>query len=160
MVKSGKAAAAKVGPELRALYERAKAAGIHLTPAQLSDSEFVKRVAAQLGKLPFSGGRALADKQQAAGNREIAGLIGESADSVTPRVMADAAENIGKKFDEVFAGGMRYDRQFLKELGALRQEAAGLDDTAKNALDALIGRVQKQAQNGAITGRTLQSIDQ
>jgi hypothetical protein len=157
---SGRAAASKVAPELRALYERAKAAGINLTPAQLSDSEFVKRVATQLGKLPFAGGRAVAEKQQAAGNREIAKLIGQEADSVTPRVMGEAADKIGAKFDEVFAGGMKYDRQFLRELAQLKQEVVGLDDTANSALSALIQRVQSQAKDGAISGRTLQSLDQ
>jgi hypothetical protein len=160
VIATGKAAAQKIGPELRTLYERAKAAGINLTPAQLSDSEFLKRVATQLGKLPFAGGRAVATKQQEAGNREIARLLGQKADSVTPRVMSNAADEIGKKFDSVFADGMRYDRQFLGEVAALRQEAAGLDDTAKNALDALVQRVRTQAKNGALTGRTLQSIDQ
>lgn len=160
IVASGKAAAAKVTPELRALYERAKAAGINLTPAQLSNSEFVKRVATQLGKLPLAGGRQVAERQQAAGNREVARLIGENADSVTPQVLNNAATQIGKKFDTVFAGGMRYDRQFLGELAALRQEAAGLDDTAKNALEALVKRVRTQAKNGTFTGHTLQSIDQ
>lgn len=160
LIKSGTAAAKAITPELRALYERAKAAGINLTPAQLSNSEFVKRVATQLGKFPLAGGRALADKQQAAGNREIAKMIGQDADSVTPQVMANAAHEIGQKFDAVFAGGMRYDRQFLQELAALRQEVAGLDDAAQRSLEALIGRVQRQAQNGQITGHTLQSLDQ
>lgn len=160
LIKSGRAAAAKVAPELRALYERAKAAGIHLTPAQLSDSEFVKRVTTQLGKLPFGGGRQIAERQQAAGNRELAKLIGQDADAVTPRVMADAADEIGRKFDGVFANGMRYDRQFLQEVSALWQEAAGLDAPAQNALEVLIGRLEKQAADGSLTGRTLQSLDQ
>lgn len=159
LIAGGKAAAQRVR-ELRPLFDDAKKLGINLTPAQLSQSELTRRAATQLGKLPLSGGQAVLDAQQAAGNSALARMLGQKADAVTPDVMASAADDIGKKFDSVFSGGMRYDTQFLRELGALRQEAAALDDPAQNALMKLVERVRTQSKNGAITGRTLQSLDQ
>ena len=155
----GRAAAQRVG-SLRPLYDSAKNLGIRLTPAQLSESELVKRAAAQLGKLPLAGGSSVLERQQTAGNTALARMLGQNADSVTPDVMASAADDIGKKFDSVFSDGMRYDTQFLRELGALRQEAAALDSPAQNALLKLVERVRNQSQNGTMSGRTLQSLDQ
>lgn len=159
LMAGGRAAAQRVR-ELRPLFEGAKELGISLTPAQLSQSELTRRAATQLGKLPLSGGQSVRDAQQAAGNTAIARMLGQNADAVTPDVMAAAADDIGKKFDSVFSGGMRYDTQFLRELGGLRQEAAALDTPAQNALMKLVDRVRTQSSSGEMTGRTLQSIDQ
>lgn len=156
---SGAKAAAAITPELRKLYEYAKAKGINLTPAQLSDSAFVKRLSLMLDRLPFSGATARAQKQQAAGNDALAGLIGEKG-VVDQNAMAHAAQKLGAKFDKVFAAGAKYDTQFLREVAMLKQQAdAQLDETARRTINGWIDRIKTQAQGGNMPPRVLQGLD-
>ena len=78
LIAGGKAAAKRV-QDLRPVYEGAKKLGIAMTPAQLSNSEMAKRAATQLGKLPLSGGSAVLERQQAAGNKTLAKMLGQEA---------------------------------------------------------------------------------
>lgn len=159
---SGAKAAAAIGPELRKLYEYAKSKGIELSPAQLADSGFVKRLSHMLDRMPFSGANARNAQQQAAGNAALAALIGQKkAGVVNQETMALAAEKLGKKFDNVFAAGSRMDQQFAHEVTALAQEAeAQLDETARRAVAGWMQRLKEQGKDGVLPPHTLQSLDQ
>lgn len=157
----GRAAASKISPELKKLYEAAKDRGIQLTPAQLSDSGFVKRLSLMLDRMPFSGATGRAAAQQTAGNRELAKLLGENADQVNSTVAGDAAERIGGEFDRVFETGMKYDRSFLREVAQIKKEAESqMDETAIRTVNNWVERLKSQSKGGQISGRTLQSLDQ
>lgn len=159
---SGAKAAAAITPELRKVYDYAKSKGINLSPAQLADSGFVKRMAHMLDRLPFSGANARNAQQQEAGNAALAGLIGQKkAGMVNQSVMNDAAEKLGKKFDQVFARGSKLDSQALGEFTALQQEAeAQLDETARRAVSGWMERIKSQAKDGYLPPHALQSLDQ
>jgi hypothetical protein len=158
---SGAKAAAAITPELRKIYEYAKSKGIQLSPAQLSDSVFVKRMAHMLDRLPFSGAPARAAAQQEAGNTALAGLIGQKAKVVDQGTMAQAAHDLGQKFDKVFSAGTKLDTQFGHEITALQMEAeAQLDDTARRAVAGWMQRIKEQAKGGFLPPHALQSLDQ
>lgn len=106
----GKRAASAISPEVRALYEAAKARGIQLTPAELSNSEMFKRVAAFLGRQPLGGATSRNASRETAFNREAAKAIGQQADVVDQRLMAKAYEDFGQRYDALFDGGGAYDR--------------------------------------------------
>jgi hypothetical protein len=73
----GRRAAAAITPEIRQLYEAARARGIQITPAELSNSEMFKRVAGFLGRQPFGGAAARQEARERAFNREAAETIGQ-----------------------------------------------------------------------------------
>lgn len=161
LVTSAGNAAKAITPELRALYETAKAKGIQLTPAQLTDSEFLKRMAGMADRLPFSGAGKRNAQQQQAGNVSLAKLIGEDADTLNPEVMGKAADNIGTKFDQLFEGGTKFDKDFATELAAIKAEAdATMDDTARRTIDHFVSRLKEQGDSWEMPGRMLQSLDQ
>lgn len=160
LMASGKKAAEALSPQLRTLYEYAKSQGINLTPAQLTDSGFVRRLSLMLDKLPFSGASARQQAQQQAGNKALARLIGQEADTVDRATFDKAATELGEQFDQVFTGGAKYDRQFLIGVAKLRQEADGyMDNEALSTLDKWIERIRSQAGSGNLPPRVLQSLD-
>lgn len=95
----GKKLAATVSPEIKALYQAAKARGIKLTPAQLSDSKFVKFLSSQLGALPGSGAAGQAAKQGVAFNTAVSRTVGES-DPMSREVFDRALTRLGGEFDQ------------------------------------------------------------
>lgn len=153
--------AKKAAPEVRQLYQAARGQGINLTPAQLTESDFVKRLAAMTGRLPGSGAVARNTEQAAQFNSRLAGEIGEATNKpLTPAVMGQAYDRLGKQFDAVFAGGMNYDRAFLKDVARIRADAALLDDSAGKVAERFANRIKMQGKNGTMSGTTLQSMDQ
>lgn len=143
----------------RELAAKASAMGINLTPAQLSDSAFLKRLALMTDRLPFSGAGKRAAAQQQAGNKKLAGLLGQEADAVDTTVMSDAAEAIGSRFDEAMQGGMQYGRDFLRNVAELKRQAADLDSNALTAANRIADRVKRAGNGGQISGRALLSMD-
>jgi len=157
----GKALSNNVTPELRSLYQRAQSMGIQLTPAQLTDSAFVKRLSGMLDKLPMSGAAGREARQQGAGNAAVANLIGMEGGKVSQGMLGHAADTMGTKFDQIFADGMQVDRKFLRQIASVRKEAnQQMDDTAIRTVNGWVDRIRKQAADGQMSGRTLQSLDQ
>lgn len=157
---AGNRAAQAVGPQLRQLYEAAKARGIDLTPAQISDSRALRFFQSQLSRLPLSGAGKGAE-QRAAWNRQLAKEIGEDADAVTPEVYARAKARHSKQFEDLTSRNtLQVTDDLIGKLEAIKAEAAMLgDDTAKavsNAVDAFYSRVGK---GDTVPGRVYQSFD-
>lgn len=161
---SGKRAATAIAPHVRALYEAAKARGITLTPAQLSDSKFLRFMQSQLGILPGSGAAAHAAAQKAQFNRQVAGAIGEEADAVTPEVYARAKARQSKQFDELTSRNeLRVDMPLLQRLEQISQEAkiAGgeVASTVQNVVDDFMGRATSGKQGVTVPGKAFQAFD-
>ena len=161
LVASGARAAKAVTPELRNLYGKAQAMGIQLTPAQITDSGFIRRLGLMTDNLPFSGATARRAAQQEGGNRATAAAMGETSDTVNRTTMANAYKRLGSEFDSHFSGGMRYDRKFLREVATIKKDATiGMDPTATNVANRFADRISRQGKNGNMSGKTLQSLDQ
>ena len=153
-----------VSTEARALYEAAKARGITLTPAQLSDSRFMKFLASTLQGLPGSGAKAKAAQQSAQFNREVAKEIGADAPAVTPEVYAKVKGLQSKQFEALTArNDARIDKATFDRLEAAAQEADSAGPEVAAAVRSAIQRIYDKAQTGErgvfLPGREYQAID-
>lgn len=158
---SGRAAANAISPELRQLAQYGESIGLPLTGADLAKTEFVRRLASMTDNLPFSGAAGRQATREAATGRQVAKLIGQDADTLNQGVMADAYRDMGRRYDEFFAEGMKVDQSLLGKLNEVTEFAAGnLDDTAARAAANFAERVRTQIKDGQISGDTLQSLDQ
>jgi len=157
----GSRAAQAIKPEVRALYEAAKARGLTLTPAQLSDSRFAKFVESSLRSLPGSGVAAKAAQQKAAFNKELAKAIGVDAPVITPEVYASKKAADSAKFNELTA------RNELTVTGGLAQKLHQIQQESKLAgkevheavTNAVEGLYSQMSEVGKVPGRAYQALD-
>jgi hypothetical protein len=164
LVASGKAAAQKITPELRALYEAAKARGIPLTPTQLTDSRFMRYLESQMRALPLSGAASQAADQVAAWNRQVVKALGMKGDRVTPTVYAAAKARDKEGFERLTArNNVDVDDGLLQKLEAIKEEATLAGDNAAkataNAVDAVYSRVRSINGRDVVPGRAYQALD-
>ena len=164
IAKAGGKLADAVRPEVQALYEAAKARGINLTPAQLSDSRAMKFLASMLQGLPGSGAKAKAAEQSAAFNREVAREIGSDAPVVTPEVYAGMKRLQSKHFEALTS---RNDLKVTPELFQRLENAAKEAETAgpevASAVRSAVDRFYAAAQTGErgvfVPGKAYQALD-
>lgn len=91
----------EISPEVAALAQRAADLGIPVTRAQLSDSTFLKTLASQVEKIPFTGGTATRNLQQDAFNRAVSRTIGEDTPVLNQEVYNAAKTRIGNEFERL-----------------------------------------------------------
>lgn len=159
----GQRAAQAITPEMRALYEAAKARGIQLTPSQISDSKGLKFLQSQLSRLPLAGAGRGAE-QRAAFNRQIAKEIGEDADAVTPEVYARAKARHSAQFEDLTQrNNLKVDQGLMRKLADIEAEARLVGGDAlsgvRAAIEDLMGRSQTSAAGAIIPGRSYQAFD-
>lgn len=75
--------------------------GIPVGAGEVSSNPTVRFLNSVVNKLPGSGGVAHRENMQTAFNRSIAETFGESAERITPQVMAQARDRIGTVFEDV-----------------------------------------------------------
>jgi hypothetical protein len=157
----GANAATAIKPEVRALYEAAKARGISLTPAQLSDSRFLKFLESQLRSLPLSGAQSRAAAQRSDWNKAVARTIGSDADVVTPEVYGATKAQLGREFNRLAEQNqLPLSPAVMDRMRAVAKEAADLgDEESVSAVNRAIERVISQSQSGVLPGRAYQSLD-
>lgn len=150
-----------VSPAVRALYERAQAAGIPVNTAQLSDSKFLKTLQSTLERIPFTGAQGTREGQQQAFNRAVSRTFGEDTPAVTRDVYAGAKARIGSEFERLSQqNNLAMSPELAGRLGAISEEASrfGTDDSARavaNAIDEVMGK----AADGVVPGRAYQALD-
>lgn len=157
----GTRAAEAVPEHVRAIYEAAKARGIELTPAQLSDSRFMRWAQSMLRSVPFTGSQARYANQVGDFTRAVSKEIGEDTDRITPEVYAAAKGRIGGEFNRLTArNDLVVDTGLAGKLAAIQREASqyGGQET-QQAVGSALKRLFDQAQGSAIPGRVYQSID-
>ena len=101
-------------------------AGIPLDAAQATGSALLGRVKAALSDNPFTAGaqQEFSGVQKQAFNKAIAKTMGEDADKITPSVIANAKENIGKIYDDVASRvNIGVDDVFKKSLNEVDDKA-------------------------------------
>jgi hypothetical protein len=146
------------------VFSAAQARKIPLTFAQMSDSDFVKRMAHLSDKLPLSGATARVRDQTKAVNKAVAGEIGArvNSDGVNDAgVIGDRNSLFNRQFDRVFNAGTPIDGEFLNQVGQTWKFAnENLDDSAQRTVNTLVQRLEDQAEGGRLSGATLKSMDQ
>lgn len=134
--------------------------GIPLSATQVAPSRFGKLLDSVSAKVPFSGAQGFRDTQQKAFNSAVAQTIGEDADAITPAVYTAAKKRIGGVYDDITSRNqVGLTDQVQQRLQGILQDAqqTGSDDSIR-AVNGLLGRIDKQAVDGAIPGDAYQSI--
>ena len=129
-----------------------KKAGVPLDAAQATGSTFLARVKAGLTDNPITAGKQaeISAKQQAAYTRAVSKTMGEDADRITPEVIAQAQNRIGKAYDDVAAKvNISVDGKFQKSLSDLAQEAQNVLKPDQFAIiERNIGDIYEKATMG------------
>lgn len=164
LMASGTKAAKAMEPHVRELWKAAKARGIELTPAQLSDSRFLRFMQSQMGILPGSGAAAKTAAQRTQFNRAAAKAIGEDADAVTPEVYGRAKSRQSAQFDELTGrNSLRIDLPLMQRLETIVQEAdvvgGEVATTTRNFVDNILGRATTSPAGVVVPGRAYQAFD-
>lgn len=151
----------RVTPEIMALYNSAKQRGIELTPAQLSNSQFLKRAENMLKNIPFTGATRAWEKQLEQFNQAVSKTFGENAPKITPDVFAAAKSRIGQQFDELSAQStLNVSDRLLEGLGAIQREASEVaEDGTIRAVNSVIDRFLRQTKDGVLPGTAYKSLD-
>lgn len=156
----GNRAANAIAPEVRAVYEKAKALGIDLTPAQLSDSKLVKFMQSQFGLLPLSGAQAASDRQVGQFNRQIGRAIGVDAPVVTPEVYASKKAADSAQFNDLTARNfLDVTPELARNLHAIAQQAKMAGADVHGAVNNAIEGLYAQMQDGVVPGQAYQALD-
>jgi hypothetical protein len=135
--------------------------GIPIGTGQLSENPLVNVLNSTVDSLPGSGGAAAKKTIQTAWDRGVASTIGETADRVTPEVLARARARIGAVFDDVAnKTNINVDPQLQNQLQTTMLDASrGLTDSefrvVSNAFDDLMGKI---GPDGTIAGTDYQNL--
>ena len=153
-----------VSPETASLAQVARDKyNIPVNAGDMAETPFSKYMASTVKDLPLSGSGPTSAAQRTAFNGAVAQTFGETADKLTPQVMANARDRIGAQFDDV--------AKQTPTIVADRQLQSDLMQTVKNAsatvTDSELKPIVKQAQNivdaidpatGTITGTQYQAL--
>lgn len=156
-----RAAGARVAPQAKAVYERAKDFGIDVLPSQLTDVPFISRLQGMMRNLPGNGAAEAFDTQRAQFTSAVGRLIGAEGDRLTPDVFSAARQRIGNEFERLTAQNqLKLEDALLGRLGDIQREAADLgEEGTARAVSSIVDRVLGQSKDGALPGRAYQSID-
>lgn len=118
----------KISPTTAQLAKRAEELGIPLKATQVSNSPLLKKYDQISGMLPFSGAQGISDKQSGAFTRAVSRTFGEDVDEITPKIVADARQRIGKDIESVGR------RATIKADGTLHNDLKDIVHTASGNL--------------------------
>lgn len=155
-----KGASDKLSPMVRELYEKARAAGIDVMPHQLFDSRIVKWLASVTKDIPFTGAAKANARQVDQFTKAVSKSIGQNTDEISPQVLNNAKNVIGKMYDDAFSGTtVKIDGKAATEYQALRN---GLDSRLtteqQRQFDALMSKVGSNINNGKLDGKVYQEL--
>lgn len=153
-----------VAPHVREVYEAAKARGIDLSPAQISDSRFMKWTQSMLRSVPFTGAQARYGKQVDQFNRQLASTIGEDAPVITSQVYGEAKRRQSDKFTELTArNAMQVSDRLVKSLSNIADSAKVGGEQIANQVESAIDALYAQATTGpkgvVVPGEAYQAFD-
>lgn len=152
-------------PEQRkALARQAQTMGILLSPAQLSDSRFLKWAQSMLRSVPFTGAQGRYQGQVQQFNRQLAREIGEDADNISPDVYARSRDRQSALFDELTErNAMKVDDQLVRSLSNIGTNSKMAGSQIQNEVEAAIDALYSQATTGpngvVVPGRAYQAFD-
>lgn len=150
--------------EMQRLADLAKQKGIQLRPGQLTQSKPLLAIESVMEDMPFTAGRAAAQRQSQTGalNRALLETMGEKGDALTPDVLNAARTRIGGQFSALAQrNNLNVTMPFLQRVSGLQAEVAEKEtsDVAKivnSYVDDLFGHMQ---QNGTVGGEFYRRLD-
>lgn len=151
-------------PETRKQVARqARDMGIDLSPAQLSDSRFLKWAQSMLRSIPFTGAQGRYQQQVGQFNRALTRTVGENAESLTPELNAAVKARQSATYDDLTSRtAVKVDDTLIKRLSSIA-EGARINTDAKKAVEDAIDALYSQATTGkggvVIPGEAFQAFD-
>lgn len=160
----GQRAKGAISPAVRDVYEAAKARGIDLTPAQLSDSRFMRWASSMLRSVPFTGAQGRYEAQVGAFNRQLASAIGEDAPLVNSQVYAAAKQRQSDTFNDLTErNAMKVTDGLVRGLSDIAERAklggSQLAEQVESAIDSLYARATTGPNGVTIPGAAYQAFD-
>lgn len=136
--------------------------GIELSPAQLSDSRFLKWAQSMLRSIPFTGAQGRYQRQVGQFNRQLANAIGQDADNITPEVYSAARQAQSQQFNDLTArNALKVDQSLMTRLQEVADKAVTQD--MRNLVDELTGAFFSEARTGpggvTVPGQAYQALD-
>ena len=157
---TGKWLATKATPAQIELYKQAQRMGIELTPAQLTDSRWIKTIASQSKYWPGSGFAKSQANQQTQFNRAVANTMGESADVIDDPLMAQVKAKQAALYDKAFEGvEIKVDASALNGYNALKgslEKRLSADQIRQ--FNAVADDFAKNIKGGKIEGKVYQEL--
>lgn len=144
------------------LAEMADSVGIRLGLPQLSENQFIRTVANQLERLPFSGATKRNRANQEAFNRAVGKTFGADEAALTPDKFGAARDRLSQQFDTLTErNDLSVTADTIRRLGVLRSEVdrLGGTDTARMVRAWTDELLSKMRPDGTIPGKAYQSFD-
>ena len=157
---TGKWLATKATPAQIELYKQAQRMGIDLTPAQLTDSRWVKTIASQSKYWPGSGFTKGQQGQQVQFNRAVSRTLGENSDVIDDQLMSGVKSRQAALYNDAFDNvTVKLDQPALTKYQALNsslERRISPDQTKQfNAISRNIG---ESIKGGKIEGKVYQEL--
>lgn len=145
---------------MKNLQEEAAKRGITLGVPELTNNQMVQTVSNQLGRLPFGGGIAKAERNKAAINQAVAKTFGENADAVNSEVYGAAKSRIGGEFNRLTdQNNLPVTRELMSSLKAAQENAGKLSTSGPVVSGWIDELLSKAGADGKIPGKAYQAID-
>lgn len=157
---AGNAIASKVAPEVRALYDKAKALGIEIPADRLVNSRPMNAVASSLNYVPLSGRAGTEERMVSQMNRAVSRTFGQDSDNVTA-ALRKAGTALGDKFEVTLRSNtVKADAQLIDDIASHIDRAnkeLGADGARiiKNMADEILGKVDAA---GVIDGQAAYNV--
>ena len=157
---AGKSLSKKLTPAQAELYIKAQRAGIELTPAQLSDSRYLKTLSSQSKYWPGSGFIKSQANQQTQFNRAVAKTLGESSDVIDDPLMAGVKAKQAALYDKAFDGvTVKVDQSALGDFNKLKGSLdKRLSSDQIRQFNAVSEDFAKNIKGGKIEGKVYQEL--
>lgn len=153
-------AAASLSPVVRQSIEAARAAGIPLNVAQVTNSAPVRALQAASKYLPFAGASKSAQAQQEAFNRAVGRSFGADAPQLTDDVMRSARGRLSQTFNDIYArNDVEIGPDVVRRMAQIEREAfEDLTQPEAQVVRNQLDKVLREAGDGILTGKKYQSV--
>lgn len=148
-----------VSPEVQALYQKAKDAGIDIPIDRLMNSRAMNAVAASLNYIPFSGRAGTEDAMLSGLNRAAAKTMGQDSSNI-PQALSGAKAALGGEFDRVLQGNsVNFDEQLATDLANAKAVAKSeLVPSQARIITGQIDDIIGKGSGGSIDGQAAYNI--
>jgi hypothetical protein len=156
----GDDASAGLNEAQRRVMEAGRAMGMRTTPGQATGSRALQQMEAKLESQPMTSGpfNTIRDNNQRVLNRAVAHGIGENADVVDTRVLANADQRLGNIFESVRDQRVRQiaPQDFVTRMQTINDEFEGLLPNGQTVgQHPLVQRFMRYAESGQANGEQL-----
>lgn len=149
-----------ISKTMQDLQAEAAKRGITLGIPEMSGNQMIQTVSNQLGRLPFGGAVARAEKNKAALNTAVSKTFGENSDTVNSEVYGNAKRRIGNEFERLTSqNDLPVSPQLLQSLKQAQDSASKLSTSGPVVTGWIDELLSKADANGRIPGKAYQAID-